>query len=215
MVNTEKKALDAYLTLLKEKDVPLTIVQVRTQFLKKLSAELSDKVKGREVYADALNDLVNTFAYDEWQHCTQAAREFYPFWMRDQKAINDLKENYYFNLQVMDWQPLPTTLDQLAKCAEVEVFSEEESLLLEQYLKHLQTMDLEKNTVLARVKLAKILLIRLRHIPAVNNVIYRKTVDVTLPLFKLSITRQIFLGVVREFFHIWIASADANKQAVA
>jgi len=116
---------------------------------------------------------------------------------------------------VLDWQPLPTTLDKLAKCVDVEVFSEEESQLLEQYLKHLQTLNLEKNTVLARVKLAKILLIRLRHKPAVNNVVYRKTVDVTLPLFKLSITRQIFLGVVREFFNIWIGSADQNKQEVA
>jgi len=67
VMNTEEKALDAYLALLKEKDVPLSVVQVRTQFLKKLTAELIDKIKGRDVYADALNDLVNTFAYDEWQ----------------------------------------------------------------------------------------------------------------------------------------------------
>jgi hypothetical protein len=62
-----------------------------------------------------------------------------------------------------------------------------------------------------RLKLAKILLVRLRDAPDKNNKVYRTTVDATLPLFEVKKNRRLFLVVVREFFHFWAGNPDAEK----
>jgi len=64
------------------------------------------------------------------------------------------------------------------------------------------------------VKLAKVLLVRLRDAPVSDNAAYRTTVDATLPLFEVKKNRRLFLVVVREFFHFWSGNPDAEKMVL-
>jgi hypothetical protein len=209
-------ALSTYIQFLKVKAVFPDIIAVRADFLDKMTLDMEGLSKNRLVYANALNRQIRHSKNTHWHEYMQAAREFYPFWMHDARAIHALSDAYHLNVQDIEWHPLPTTLKAIADRLQTEIFSEKESVWLEQYLRLLQKEPLDRKAMMARVQLAKILVIRLRDVPAVNNFVYRMAVDVTLPLFRMRVSRQLFLTVVREFFYIWMAEAGgASGELVA
>jgi len=201
--STEKSALEAYLSFLKLKGVKSDVIQNRIAFVSEVIHHLNHKIKTREAYAETLNLLMHHSKQTQWLYDVTVAREFYPFWMQDIKAIARLSENVGFDVQSIQWRPLPTTLKMLSVMLENEFFSEQESLCLERYLHKLHQQGLARHVVLVQLKLAKIMLLSLRDAPVHNNLVYRMAVDVTLPLFRQKKSRQLFLKVVREFFYIW------------
>jgi hypothetical protein len=80
---------------------------------------------------------------------------------------------------------------------------------LKAYFTALRQEGADKAMVDTRVKLAKLLLYRLRSAPELNNQHYRLAVDSTLYLFKARETREMFLLAVREFYHFWIGDPEA------
>ena len=67
----------------------------------------------------------------------------------------------------------------------------------------------------ARVNLAKLLLLRLRDAPEVDDKYFRIAVDTTVPLFTMKETKRLFLIVVREYYYFWAGSPNAAKQVFA
>lgn len=204
----QEKAINAYVKFLEAKSVEPSAIALRTRFVNKLIV-LLDNQFDREGYSKALQSILKIEENVERQQQMNFAREFYPFWIGDIKAIARTSETYGFDLKAIKFQSLPASLEwpTIDKLNE-EVMNDQESKLLRDYSIELQQQDLVESDIQAKVKLAKLVLLRLRDMPVSNNIAYRMAVDVTLPLFSLEDIKHSFLETIREFFYIWIEKVD-------
>jgi len=209
----QEKAINAYVKFLEKKAVDKEAVNTRTKFIEKLVVLLEDCFD-REGYSRALQSMLKIEEHVDRQQQLNYAREFYPFWIGDIKSIARISESYGVDLSSTKFKSLPPSLawpeiDALNK----ESLSPQENILIRDYSINLQKQSLKQEDLQAKVKLAKVILLRLRDIPIKNNVAYRMAVDVTLPLFNLEEIKQRFLEAIREFFYIWIEKMDPNYAA--
>lgn len=210
----EKKAINAYLKLLQTKGAGEDVLQKRALFLDKLSPYLTDKVLDGNEYREVIDIVMETMPIEDWHDSLNAAREFYPFWVEDIKAIASLSLNAGFDIQPVQWKPLQTSLKSLWDSLETEKFDTSENWPLKAYTQALRFEGAEQSLVDTRVKLAKVILIRLRDAPVKNHKAYRTAVDLTLPLFNIKQNRRLFLVVVREFYHFWCGNPDAASMVL-
>lgn len=207
----EKQAMEVYIKLLTGKGFgPETFVP-RVSFLNKLMPLLANKeLNGRE-YRTAIETIMDTIANDDWPESLVVAREYYAFWINDLKAVSLFSKNATEDPLPIDWKPIEVTLSSLWYTVDAEKFGTTDSWALKGYNKALRDENADQSLVDTRLKLAKILLVRLRDAPNKNNKIYRTAVDATLPLFEVKKNRRLFLVVVREFFHFWAGNPEADK----
>ncbi len=210
----EKEAINAYLKLLQSKGASSSMLHKRSLFLDKLSVHLTDLQADGGEYRVAVENLMETVPPEEWHDSLTAAREFYPFWLKDIKAIAALNKNPGFEVPAVDWKPDLTSLKLLIDSLETEKFDTSENWPLRAYAQALRQEGAEHALVDTRVKLAKIVLIRLRSAPEKNGAMYRTAVDQTLPLFTIKQNRRLFLVVVREFYHFWSGNPDAASMVL-
>ena len=210
----EKEAINAYLKLLQSKGANSSLLHKRSVFLDKLSASLGNLALDGGEYRIAIENIMESVPADNWHENLTAAREFYPFWLKDIKAIAALNKNPGFEVPPVDWKPDLVSLKALTDSLETEKFDTSETWPLKAYAQALRHEGAEQSLVDTRVKLAKIILIRLRSAPAKSGVMYRTAVDLTLPLFTIKQNRRLFLVVVREFFHFWSGNPDAASMVL-
>ena len=210
----ENEALHAYLKLLEAKGAGASVLLKRSLFLEQLILNLVNKELDGEDYREAVEVLMETLPIDDWHTSLTAAREFYPFWVKDIKAIAALNVNPGFDVMPIQWIPLPASLKSLIDSLETEKFDASENWPLKAYSQALRQEGSGQPLVDARVKLAKILLIRLKNAPMKNHKSYRTAVDQTLPLFNIKHNRRLFLVVVREFYHFWTGNPDASSMVL-
>ena len=207
----EQQALEVYIKLLTGKGFgPETFVP-RVNFLNKLMQLLTDKeLNGRE-YRMAIEVLMDDVANDDWPESLVIARVYYPFWINDLKAVSLFSNNATHDPLPIDWKPIDVSLSSLWHTVDTEKFGTTDSWALKGYTKAMRFENADQTLIDTRLKLAKILLVRLRDAPDKNNKVYRTTVDATLPLFEVKKNRRLFLVVVREFFHFWAGNPEAEK----
>jgi hypothetical protein len=210
----EDEAVRAYLKLLQTKGAVSAALLRRSQFLEKLIVSLVGKELDGNEYREAVEPLMESVPTDDWHDCLTAAREFYPFWKEDIKAIAALNINPGFDITPLQWKPLPTSLKLLMESLVTEKFDASENWPLKAYAQALRQEGSEQSLVDTRVKLAKIILVRLKNAPVKNHKSYRTAVDLTLPLFNIKNNRRLFLVVVREFYHFWIGNPDASSMVL-
>ncbi len=210
----EKAAINAYLKLLQAKGASGAVLYKRSLFLDKLNLALADKMLDGNEYRVVIETVMETIPADDWHENLTAAREFYPFWVENIKAIAALNLNPGFEVKPTLWKPLHVTLKDLWNSLEAEKFGTSETWPLKAYAQALRYEGAEQELVDTRVKLAKIILIRLRDAPEQNNKTYRTAVDLTLPLFHLKHNRSLFLVVVREFYYFWTGNPDAASKVL-
>lgn len=209
----QKKAINAYTKFLQTKGVADDALVLRTMFIGKFVVLLGGQ-NGRAGYGRALQAMIKVEESIDRQKQLNFAREFYPFWVGDIKSIARISETYGLDLDAEKFKALPATLEWPAIDAlTAEALDEQENKLIKNYSLDLQQQNQVDDAIQAKIKLAKILLFRLRDIPMQNNTGYRMAVDVTLPLFNLDDLKQRFLEAVREFFYIWIEKADPAYHA--
>lgn len=201
--NREKIAVNAYLKLLKNKGASSGTLYKRSLFLDKLTMLLAGKELDRAVYSNALDSALSNIATADRDDCFNIAREFYPFWQNDIKAIATFNLYYGFNSTSIKWKPPPASLEALTKNLDNEKFDDNEKTALKLYVSALRGRGAGDLVIETRIKMAKIVLVRLRDAPECNSKIYRMAVDITLPLFTVQEIRQLFLQVVREFYYSW------------
>jgi len=202
----EQKALSAYAKFLQGRHVSSEAIALRVKFLEELAILLQGK-STREEYGKALETALKVEGNIERHQQLNIAREFFPFWIDDVKMIARMSETYGFDLSISQLRPLPTlSVDELNN----HKLDANEEDLLSRYAKYMKEQNLADDLVQARLRLAKLVLLRLRDIPIKNNVSYRMAVEATLPLFNVDDIRQRFLLAIREFFYIWIAKVDPN-----
>lgn len=213
--NRELEALQAYLKLLEAKGASSAILQNREMFLTQLNGLLLDKILDSTEYREAIEQLMESIPPDDWHDSLTAAREYYPFWIKDFKAIAALSLQSAFEIVPSTWRPISnTTLKELWERIDTEKFDTSENWPLKAYTQALRFEGAEKSLVDTRVKLAKVILMRLRDAPEKNSITYRTAVDLTLPLFNIKQNRRLFLVVVREFYHFWTGNPDAASMVL-
>jgi len=199
--NREREAADAYLTFLQGKGAPSRMLYLRSKFLDMFIQKLMGKMQTRKEFSYALEDILQSVSKDEKNLALSTAREFFPFWMSDIKAIAMFEEYYGFSINEKSWEPKHKSLAALTKDLETIELTEEEKQSLTAYQKVIVRLGADKTVVETRSKLATIILIRLREAPVTNHAVYRIAVDLTLPLFKTQEIKTLYLDVVREFYY--------------
>lgn len=203
MNRREKEAVNAYLKLLQNRGAASGTLYKRSLFLDRLTEHLVGKPVTRTSYGHALDKAITTVSLIDKYDCQNTAREFYPFWMNDIKAIAAFDLHFGYDIQSINWRPLPGSLDSITKNLDKENFNEDEAKSLKLYTEDLRRRGAEELVIETRIKLAKIILVCLKSAPANNNKTYRIAVDATLPLFQVKEIKQLFLTVIREFYFFW------------
>lgn len=206
--NREQEALSAYLKLLENKGADAALLKRREAFLTKLMAEIAGKESSGSVYRAAVEKLLDETDKKDWPYSLAVARQYYPFWTQDIKAIAALNAEG-FNVDPVSWLPQECNLKTLWEMLDQEKFSVAETWPLKAYTLALRQEGAEQSLVDTRVKLVKLLLVRLKDAPDKNHQIFRIAVDSTVPLFTMKETRKLFLTVVREFYYFWIGDPEA------
>ncbi len=207
----EQQALEVYIKLLTGKGFgPETFVS-RVSFLNKFMPLLAGREQNGREYRIAIESLMDSVDGNAWPESLTIAREYYPFWMNDIKAVAQLSRNTTQDTLPIDWQPTHVELSTLWHSVDEEKFGTTDSWALKGYTKALRFENAEQTLIDTRLKLAKIMLVRLRDAPDKSNKAYRTVVDATLPLFEVKKNRRLFLVVVREFFHFWAGNPEAEK----
>ncbi len=207
----EQQALEVYIKLLTGKGFGPDTFVPRVSFLNKFMPLLAHIDLNGAGYRIAIESLMDSVAEGDWPESLVIAREYYPFWLNDLKAVAQLSKNTITDTLPIDWQPKHVTLSDLWHTVDAEKFDTTDSWALKGYTKALRFENAAQTLIDTRLKLAKIMLVRLRDAPNKSNKVYRTTVDATLPLFEVKKNRRLFLVVVREFFHFWAGNPDADK----
>jgi hypothetical protein len=210
----EQEAVNAYLKLLQAKGASAELLENRAAFLEKLCVQLAEKILDGTEYREVIEIVMEMMPTEEWHESLNTAREFYPFWVKDFKAIAALSIGTGFDVQPSTWKPTHTSLKELWDSLETEKFDTSENWPLKAYTQALRYEGAEQSLVDTRVKLAKVILLRLRDAPIKNHKSYRTAVDLTLPLFNIKQNRRLFLVVVREFYHFWSGNPDAASMVL-
>jgi hypothetical protein len=210
----EKEAIDAYFKLVQAKGADNATLKKRVLFLEQLSEHLAEKNVTGQDYREAVEALMETIPPEDWHPSLTTAREYFPFWMHDIKAIAAHNRFPGFDIPPNQWRPATTTLKMLTASLETEKFETSETWPIKAYTQALRHEGAELPLVETRVKLAKMMLLRLRGVPERNHKLYRIAVDLTLPLFSNKASRRLFLVVVREFYHFWIGNPDAASKVL-
>ena len=213
-ISREKEAVSAYLKILETKGAVSSMLLKRSLFLEKFIETLAGRALDGNQYREAIEQIIEAMPADDWHDDLTAAREFYPFWVKDFKAIAALNSNPGFEVEPINWKPIPASLKSLMEGLVTEKFEVSETWPLKAYAQALRQEGSEQSLVDTRVKLAKIVLVRLRSAPDKNHKTYRTAVDLTLPLFNIKNNRRLFLVVVREFYHFWIGNPDARSKVL-
>ncbi|HYG32438.1 MAG TPA: hypothetical protein VD810_05550 [Methylophilaceae bacterium] len=213
--NREQEALAAYLKLLQNKGADNALLKRRETFLSRLMESIAGKPSAGGVYRESVEKLLETLPTQDWPFFLAVAREYYPFWTSDIKAIAALNAESGFNVEPVQWQPAECNLKTLWTGLDKEKFSVAETWPLKAYMMALRQEGAEQSLVDTRAKLVKLLLVRLKDAPEKNHRIYRIAVDATLPLFSMKDTRKLFLTVVREFYYFWIGDPEAASHILS
>lgn len=207
--NREQEALGAYLKLLQNKGAGANLLKRRETFLSALLTQIADKPNNGQAYREAVEKVLEDMETKDWPYFLAIAREYYPFWTKDIKAIAALNTEAGFNVDPVQWQPAECNLKTLWSMLDQEKFSVAETWPLKAYTLALRQEGAEQSLVDTRVKLVKLLLVRLKDAPDKSHRVYRIAVDSTIPLFTMKETRKLFLSVVREFYYFWIGDPEA------
>lgn len=212
-ISREKMAVSAYFKLLEKKGAKSGMLYKRSLFLDQLTPLLTDKDLDRSVYSKAISTVMKTIPADIWHESLNTAREFYPFWTHDIKAIAAFNLHGAFDIEPLQWKPEQPTLKSLTDRLKTEKFDVTDARQLKLYANALLDKGADKLLLDTRINLAKILLMQLKGAPIGDARVYRTAVDLTLPLFKADESKQLFLYVIREFYYYWIGDYHPESSA--
>lgn len=206
-----KESIQAYLGLLKQKGAKADTLEKREKFLLSLTQELIKTPKTSKAYRHMIEFALNNVSPDEWVFYLPVAREYFPFWTNDIKAISSLNARDKFMVSQVDWKPVNTDIKSIWSTIANEKFGVADTWPLKSYSFALRQAGAQQSLVDTRMQLVKLLLVRLRDAPEREGRYYRLAVDATLPLFDMQDTRRLFYAVVREFYYFWIGDPDAKE----
>lgn len=207
----QQTSLDAYLTLLNSKGVHASDLARRRELLEKLLPFLARKPVRGEYYRSAVDEAMSSIDKNDWPFFLNVVRDFYHFWINDFKAIAAMHKGGAFELS----PELPKTpegsLQDLWERLDSEKFSVTEKWTINAYKAALRNQGTENEIIEIRLRLAQLLLLQLRQTEEKDGRAYRLAAESMLPVFAKRETSELFIGVVREFFHFWLGDPNAAE----
>ncbi len=118
----EQQALEVYIKLLTGKGFGPDTFVPRINFLNKFMPLLANKDLNGIGYRIAIEGLMDSVAEADWPESLVIAREYYPFWLNDLKAVAKLSKNTIADTLPIDWQPKHIALSDLWHTVDAEKF---------------------------------------------------------------------------------------------
>ena len=208
--NHASDALQAYLTLLKNKGASSRELNLRKHFLRFLISELKNKPQNGESFRVAVDAVLKGFPdQSDLLILPLCAREFYYFWIGDIRQITLLHASGGID-------PNPIVISTEGGLVEMLAIMDscgwEDSPIptLDFYLDGLRKSGATDAVLDLRERLLRLLLFVIRdHDP--TSRVYRAGVDALQNLFKKEEARQTFVVVAREFFYYWIERIKSQE----
>jgi hypothetical protein len=207
----QQTSLDAYLNLLENKGADADNLARRRDLLEKLLPFLAKKPVKSEYFRNAVDEALTEIDKNDWPFFLAIVRDFHYFWINDFKAIAALQKSGGLHVSPELPQTPEGSLKNLWEQLSKEKFSITEKWPLNAYKHALKNEGLENEAVEVRVKMAQLLLLQLRKVDGKSGTVYRLAVESMLPVFLKKETSELFLWVVREFFHFWLGDPNATE----
>lgn len=205
----EQEALNAYLRLLSAKGVTKRVLVQKEFILLRLSLFLSNIPCDGTRYRKAVDEFVDSIDPAEIAAVLPVVREFFPFWVKDIKAIAAMNQAQVFN---GSFTTVAASQDELFKYwydLDRTNLTNNEPEVVESYHQACLSKGLDAAMVRERMRMAKFLLVILRAVTYKQSHTYRQMVDRNLPLFNALGIRHTYLSVAREFYYYW--RGDLNQ----
>ncbi|WP_269532320.1 hypothetical protein [Chitinimonas sp. BJYL2] len=211
-------ALNAYLSLLKNKGAATSIMARRKHFLRHLVTRLealadrflTDDDAG---YRRAVDQTIANFPSDQQVEIISTAREFYPFWIGDLKMIAKLNAADALSLDNTQLDLRGSLVDMFARM-DADHWEKSAPPCLGTYVEHLKQLGMDNAGLDIRERLLSLLLYIIRHAEQ-TPLAYRAGVDAMLTLFTKDETRNLFTDMAREFFYYWNGYHQGESSAIA
>jgi hypothetical protein len=208
---TPQEAAQAYSRFLSAKSASPDDINLRLSTIAQLIPLIESISRDGAVYREKVDLMLEHTDKAQWPAVLQVIREYYYFWIGDIKAIASAD---VFEPQLTRWQSYSGSLQALWPMLNQEQFDSDETKALHAYATELRAGGADKQATEIRLKLAKILLLRLRGAESRNPKLYRRAADATLPIFELKELRYLFLQTIREFYQYWVQPSGYNQTAI-
>jgi len=162
-------------------------------------------------YRNAVQPYIESLNEDDKSFGVDLIREFYSFWYKEQQPDVlsedvDILHRYIFKKSDADEQ-----LFEKWNAADNIKLSSEELNVLQNYVEVLVSLSIGYNAVKVRKKMAKLILLELRHLPDLKSNNYRAAVNKLQEMIKSKDLKMFFGYLSREFYYFWINDPEAEK----
>lgn len=205
----EQDALTAYFRFLQSKDVNSDSLEQREKVLSQLDIHIAGIANEGVSYREAVDSCLAYIDQSERTFYLHVMREYFAFWTGNYKLLATADGNKDASEQP-HWQALSGSLQDVWATLDEAQFTGADSKALAAYRQSLYKNEVKESTIDTRIKLAKLLLLRLKETLPKGANGYRKAADVTAPAFELKQTRTLFFLVVREFYYFWVGDENAG-----
>lgn len=199
----EEEAQKAYVKLLTGQGVSQRVLVQREFILIRVSAFLKDIPCDGSHYRHAVDRFIASIDPAEIPSILPVIREFFSFWVGDIKAIAAMSQAKVFNGST---PVVMVAQDELFKHwydLDKTPMTSYETQVMETFEHMTQVRGFEPAVFKERMRMARYLLMSLRHVSFKQSHSYRQMVDRNLPLFNALGSQHTFLSVAREFYYFW------------
>lgn len=204
-----QQALDAYLTLLKQKGASTASINQRKHYLRYLLKELEGASVDSMVYRVAVEQTLRKVVTDDTRgFFLTITREFYPFWSED---LKDIARQHNDDTYVLDTIQLPVFLNLITLFEEMDAAGWEINDIppLRQYLSVCRANGVEDAVLDMRDRFLRAVHFLIRNHP-IQPGVYRTGVQAMLSLAPREEVKQALLAVIREYYAYWQTSTESN-----
>ena len=211
VLRRQQTSVDAYLALMEKNGADADNIARREALLAKLMPFLAQRPVKGEFFRNAVDEAIPLIEKTEWPFFMTVVRDFYYFWINDFKTIAAMQKSGSFQVNPTLPKPPEGNLKTLWESLATQKFSLSEKWPINAYKAALRDEGIEQNAVDTRAKLAQLLLLQLRQTEGKDGHVYRLAVESMLPVFLKKETSELFIAVVREFFHFWLGDPNASE----
>lgn len=204
----EQDALTAYFRFLQSKGANSDSLEQREKVLSQLDIHIAGIANDGASYREAVDNCLAYIDRSERTFYLHVMREYFAFWTGNYKLLAAVDSNKDAP-DPSRWQALPGSLQDIWVSLDEAQFTDADSKALEAYRQSLHKNEVKESAIDTRIKLAKLLLLKLKEASPKGANSYRKAADATAPAFELKQTRTLFFLVVREFYYFWMGDENA------
>src|SRR5690606_5118969 len=173
----EQDAAIAYLKYLLSRGATLAALSQRETVLAHLDLYIGGIANNGIAYREAVEQCLARVEKADWPFYLCVIREYFVFWNGSPELIVAAERSRAIDAEPIQWRTLDVDLKTVWAKLDKEKFGADESRVLEAYQLALKQHDLKASVVVTRVKLAKLLLLKLKNTTSKAPKIYRKAVN--------------------------------------